>query len=187
MSAITIALARRDHGRALKILRALTGDYFSALGFSGPKAALMAMAHEIAGRAEAATAEWRVALRTVDHRLEQQPNDPQLLWWKASALVGMGDAAAATRHLDLALQLAGAPADYVGDDIAGVLIRLGRGDKVMDWLEKRFTQRAPGWERFHSAARFHRDYDPLRGDPRFDKLLRDHLPPSAVPLAAPTP
>jgi tetratricopeptide (TPR) repeat protein len=182
MNAVWIALFRRESEKALRIVRSLPGDYLSALGFSGPKAALLAFAHEIAGRTEAAKAEWRAAMATIEEKLQESPNDSHLLWWKTSALAGLGEADAAAAQFKLALELAGVTADYVGEEVAGVLIRLGHGERVMDWLEKQLAEKQPRWERLHSGARFHRDYDPLRGNERFERLLRDNLPAGAKPM-----
>jgi len=184
--AVHLRLMRGEPGKALEILRAIPREWLSSSEFVGPKAALTGQAHALADQPQAAQADWQVAVQQVDRRLATDGNAPRLLLTKAELLARLGDQAEAGRLLDLELQLSGQSA--VGfnhlmqrQDVA---VLIGRHAAVLDWLEK--TLKNPGEFPFmHSAIRFAPAFNPLRGNPRFEKLLRDTLPKGAKPLEEP--
>jgi Tfp pilus assembly protein PilF len=79
------------------------------------------------------------------------------------------------------------PSARMQDSIAGVQVSialaLGRRQRVLDWVETVLVQRQPRWQGLHAYARFGPAFDPLRGDPRFERLLRANLPEGAKPFS----
>jgi hypothetical protein len=65
----------------------------------------------------------------------------------------------------------------------GLLLRLRKKDAVLAGAEAALKQKLPKWELGHAEMRFSPEWDFVRGEPRFEKLLRDYLPPGAKPLA----
>lgn len=179
LNAVRLALRDRKPDEVISLLAALPLDYLSTADFRGPKAMLTGKAHALAGRAAAAQADWQVALTVVDKKLSTTPNDPELLWQKAELLACLGDAPGAEKSLLLAGQLAGTGAAEITARTLPIHLRLDHRDAVLAFLAKTFAARANGWRILHAAARFDPELDPLRGDPRFDRLLRDHLPDGA--------
>jgi len=181
-----LRLHRREPEKMLEILRAIPRDWLSSSQFVGPKAFLTGEAHALANRPEAAQADWRAALQLVEQRLALQTNAPDLLLWKAELLADLGDRKEAARLLDLEEQLSGPNAGDSNHLLQRqrISLLLGRRDAVMDWFETSLKNPA-GFPFLHGIVRFDPAYDPLRGDPRFEKLLRDTLPKGAKPFAEP--
>ncbi len=177
---------RREPEKMLEVLRALPRDWLSSSNYVGPKGYLTGLAHQLANEPQAAEADWRTALQLVEQRLATQSNAPDLLLWKAELLSCLGERAEAGRLLDLELQLAGPKADNFNLNFRRlrVSLRIGRREAVMDKLEAALGK--PGGFAFlHSIARYDSAFDPLRGDPRFEKLLRETLPKGAKPFDDP--
>jgi TolB-like protein/Flp pilus assembly protein TadD len=176
------AMFRRDPERMLEIMRALPADYLQSYAFTGPRQFFIGVAHMLAGRTGAAESEWRAGLALVQERLKSASEDRELLLWAAWLQASLGAKAEAERLLDRAQDVAGL--DRAAVDVLNlkVFLRLGRNDAVLAWLATVFRTKAPNWEETHSLARFHPMFDPLRGNPRFEKLLRDNLPPGAKPF-----
>ena len=68
---------------------------------------------------------------------------------------------------------------------AYTLLRLGRKEEALAKISSALYEKRAGWQRLHCDARFWPEYDPLRGDPRFEKLLRDTRPKYAKPFDEP--
>jgi hypothetical protein len=180
--ALRVALYRRDPERVRQIARALPADYMSSNAFRGPRQYFTGLAEEAAGRPGSAEAEWRAGLAVVQERLKSAPDDRELLLWAAWLQAALGDAREAERLLGRAQDVAGLGGDTVDESNAKVFLRLGRKEAVLAWLTAVLRAKAPMWENAHAEARFAPAYDPLRGDPRFKKLLRDTLPMGAKPF-----
>jgi TolB-like protein/cytochrome c-type biogenesis protein CcmH/NrfG len=178
--AVRLRFMRREPEKALEILRALPSDWLSSSEFVGPKTFLTGAAHALANQPEAAQADWRTALQLVEQRLATQGNAPLLLLQKAELLAFLGEHAEAGRLLDLEVQLSGPGAVGIGQQIQRITISIliGRREIVMGWLETELRDPA-GIPFLHAAARYSPIFDPLRGDPRFEQLLRDTLPKGA--------
>jgi tetratricopeptide (TPR) repeat protein len=181
-SAAETAMFRRDSERLLQIVKALPTDYLSSNAFRGPRNYFTGMAHELAGRAGAAGSDWRAGLAVVQERLKSAPEDRELLLWAAWLQASLGEKAEAERLLDRAQDVAGLDRANIAGDSVKVFLRLGRNVEVLTWLTTLFQERPVFWESTHANARFDPIYDPLRGDPRFEKLLRENLPEGAKPL-----
>ncbi|HZL44945.1 MAG TPA: TIR domain-containing protein, partial [Opitutaceae bacterium] len=184
--AVTVRLMRREPDKALEILRAIPRDWLSSGEMVGPKAYLTGLADDLAQRPQAAQAEWRAALQLVEQRLAAQGNTPDLLRWKAHLLARLGELEEARQVADLERQLAGRGPDGLDYYTAMTALLLGRRDAVIDWLTKALHEhgrsRIP---HLHMAARYFPGFDGLRGDPRFEALLRETLPQGAKPFDEP--
>jgi len=180
--ALDVAMYRRDPARVLEIAQGLTQDYLLSNAFRGPRQFYTGLAHELAGRSAAAESEWRAGLAVIQARLKTAPDDGGLLLWSAWLHAALKEPAEAERLLARYQALAGLAGDTLDESNAQVLLRLRHKEAVLAGIEALFRDRRPNWEGVHAEMRFSPEVDWLRGDPRFEKLLRDNLPPGAKPL-----
>jgi tetratricopeptide (TPR) repeat protein len=175
-------LNTREPEKVLEIVRAFPRDWISTYGTIAPKSEYAGFAQKMAGRPEAARAEWRAALQLIEQRLGDHPNDPDLLIQKAKMLAELGEKDDAMRNLQLYQQLSGLGENEITLDNFPVFLLLGRREETLDWLEKELHEPKHTGFRLHGFARFNFIFDPLRSDPRFQKMMRDTLPAQAKPL-----
>jgi tetratricopeptide (TPR) repeat protein len=159
----------REPEKMLAVLGNVTGDYFSNSFYEGPRGWFVGLAHELAGRPEAAQAEWRLAVQVVDQRLASQPNAATLLYWKADLLARLGEKDEARRYLHLYQQLQGHADSQMDGSLISTFIQLGEHDAVLDYLEA-WMKRDPD-PQVRDTLRNNPGLDPLRGNPRFEALL----------------
>jgi tetratricopeptide (TPR) repeat protein len=181
-----VAYCLRDPEQMLRAMEAFPQNFLSKQGFYGPKRMWTGLAQEMAGHREAAEAEWAVALREVLDRLKDRPGDLDLLLSEALLQAQLGQPETAEKTYRLYLNLAGpGAADRMIFLNSWILLRLGRKEEAFASLSDGLKGKHPGWEIVHACARLCPVFDPLRGDPRFEKLLRDTRPPDAKPFGDP--
>jgi tetratricopeptide (TPR) repeat protein len=113
----------------------------------------------------------RVALET---QLRHSPNDAQLHAQLGLALSHLGRREAAVREGEQAVALKPIPEDatmgpYVQHQLARIYLRVGENAKALDRIEQLLRVNyylSPGWLRIDPG------FEPLRGNPRFDRLAR---------------
>ncbi len=177
-----IAYYQRDAGRMQAAWRLVPGDFVQDGVLSGPKGLVSGYAHLLAGRPEAAKVEWAAALAEVDQRLAGAGTDADLLQMRLRLLALLGRQDEAERTYQVLRQLHGG-LGYGSE--SQDLVMLGRKEEALARLQVELRQRLNTFG--HTFARFDPAYDPLRGDPRFEKFLRDTLPPGAKALEDPKP
>jgi tetratricopeptide (TPR) repeat protein len=175
--------------KCLAVLSGTSHDYLVDTWVAQSKGFLAGQAHQLAGRADAAMAEWRTALQVIERRLVAQPNEILLLSERAQLLALLGERAEAERAMRLFEQLApkvtmgspsspnvAGPNSSVGNTagtglaLAGVLTALGRKDEAMQHLAMALAGATTPYMR--SALRYDPLWATLRGDARFAALLK---------------
>jgi len=129
-----------------------------------------------------AEAEWRAGLTVVESMLQSAPDDRQLLLSSAWLHAALKDTAAAEAIFARSQGLAGLTGDSLDSANYVVLLELRKKEALLAGAEDYFRQKRPLWQTMHAELRFSPEADFLRGDPRFEKLLRDYLPEGAKPL-----
>jgi hypothetical protein len=173
--AAAIYMDSRDPDAALTALAALPRDWINDNFYRGPKALLAGDAQELAHRLQAAAIEWRTALKLVEARSSAHPDDPELLLLRAELLVRLGDPPGGAEALQAYEQMVGAHYSEQSPmpwNVVALYIRLGHRAEAIRQL--RYLQALP-FGRSHgftrALLRFQPVWDPLRGDPAFERLL----------------
>ncbi len=183
--ALRVALYRRDSARLLELAQGLGVEFLESNAFHGPRRFFTGLAHELAERRGPAEVEWRAALAEVQSRLKAAPDDRDLVLWAAYFNAALGNGAEAERLFGRSQALAGLSGRTMDSANELMLLRLRDKEPLLAGLETLLRQRAVHWERVHAEMRYSPLYDFLRGDPRFEKLLHDNLPPGAKPFPPP--
>ena len=172
--ATLVALWRKDNSKALAIVGRFPRDYLREFIFTGPRAVLSAWAHEQAGNATSAQADWRTALQVVERELKSAPDEPAALHWKAWALARLGEAApAAAAYAQLTENNAHiAGLSHVAGGFGGLALALGRKDEALAQIAKVRPDPARNIRSVtRTVLRLNPLFDPLRDDPRFQALV----------------
>jgi len=79
--------------------------------------------------------------------------------------------------------IAGVGTDCVNYENHKAWIALGENDRVFAWLSTFLRERTDfRWSFLHMQARYSPVWDSFKGDPRFEKLLRETKPETAKPF-----
>ncbi|HEY0968683.1 MAG TPA: TIR domain-containing protein [Opitutaceae bacterium] len=159
--------------RAIAALEAVPRDSLQDHTFAGPKGYLVGYAHRLAGRADAARAEWQAALNSVEQRVAERANDAAGHLQRASLLACLGRKPEAEAALQLGEQLQGNHSREITLATDVIYLELGYVDEVLTYLEQ---SRRPDKPQILShtpvALRMEPWWTPLRGHPRFEALTR---------------
>jgi tetratricopeptide (TPR) repeat protein len=157
-----------------------------ALGYyNGELRFWLGWAQEVAGDHAVAQESWRQARSELEHFLKEQPENSYLIGDLALVNMGLGDKAAA-----LALSERAMAANPIEKDpstgpssleiLARVAGQLGEPDRAIAVLQKLlsipYASPFPGGPLNAALLRLDPMFDPLRNDPRFQKLVASPVP-----------
>ncbi len=154
--------------KVLRLLDAIPRDYLAANGIAGTTDSWRALAYHLQGKEEAARSARELALKVVEKHLLEQPRTPLLLIERAWLLALLGQREAATVALQLYDQMFPDVDAFILARVhpLGVHALLDPPDAVLDRLEAMLQGKKTGFLR--TDLRF----EPLRGNPRFQALVR---------------
>lgn len=168
-------LWKRQPDNCLDVLNSVPRDFLQGYYWSGaPKNWLLGKVHQLAGRPAAAEAQWRIALKAIEKAQAENPDSVELIFWSANVHARLGERTEAAKELDLALQLSAGGLGKNAAHVAAIKLLLGRTDEALDLLESKLkTVEGPS---LRIELRYDPAFDPLRGNPRFEALLKAPSP-----------
>jgi TolB-like protein/Flp pilus assembly protein TadD len=175
------AMLRRDPAAGITPLRTFTKPPNSLTPLSQPHYNLhLGELEELSGNANEARTSFTQAREELEKKLKQQPQNGRLTYMLARTLAGLGEQEAALRWADRAVELAPSSHDArsgpsVEEMRARVPARFGDGDRAIPTL-KHLLEIPYDGALTPALLRLHPDFDPLRGDPRFQELVASPAP-----------
>jgi serine/threonine-protein kinase len=154
-----------------------------ALGFhTGELRFWLGWAQELAGNHADAQESWRQARSELEPLLKEQPDNWNVMANLALTNMGLGDKAAAFALLERAMAAAPLEKDALDgpgpiEILARVAAQVGEPDRAISALQKLLSIPSPSLPPLTPALlRLDPMFDPLRGDPRFQKLCEEKKP-----------
>ncbi len=184
------AILERNPGPVIPRLKEILAKPDPALGyFYGDLRFYLGWAQEVGGDRAAAQESWKQARRELEPFLKEQPENMLLLADLALTNMGLRDKAAAFAFVEKAMSALPIEKDAsVGpvsiEVLARVAAQMGEPDKAIAALEKVLTipyggAISPNVPLTPALLRLDPMFDPLRNDPRFQKLAGSPAPKSA--------
>jgi TolB-like protein/Tfp pilus assembly protein PilF len=181
------AILERRPAQIIRRLKEILAKPDPALGYiTGELRFYLGWAQEVAGDHTAAHESWRQARSELEPFLKEQPENFALIGDLALTSMGLGDKAAAFKLIEQAMAVIPIEKDAVAGPIpieilARVSARMGEPDRAMAALEKLLSipydgALAQNVPLTPALLRLDPMFDPLRNDPRFQKLAASPAP-----------
>ncbi len=175
------AILERRPAQLIPRLEEILANPDPALGyFNGELRFWLGWAQEVAGDHAAAQESWRQARSELEPFLKEQPENPALIGDLALTNMGLGDRAAALALSERAMAVISIEKDALGgptplEVFARVAAQLGERDRAITALQKLLSIPYAGPQASNlpltpALLRLDPMFDPLRNDPRFEKL-----------------
>ncbi len=175
------AILERRPAQIIARLKEVLANPDPALGFyNGELRFFLGWAEEVGGDKAVAQESWQQARRELEPLLKEQPENSELLGDLALTNMGLGDKASAVALSERAIAAAPIGKDAVNgpfpvEVLARVVARLGDHDRAIASLEKLLSipynsALASNLPLTPALLRLDPMFDPLRSDPRFQKL-----------------
>jgi len=177
-------ILERRRAPVISRLKEILANPDPALGFlNGELRFWLGWAQEVAGDHAAAQESWRQAGSELESFLKAQPENSQLIGHLALINMGLGDKAAAFVLVEKGMSAVPIEKDVVGGSraieiLARVAAQAGEPDQAIAALEKLLSMPVSGALAENvpltpALLRLDPMFDPLRNDPRFQKLCED--------------
>jgi serine/threonine protein kinase/Tfp pilus assembly protein PilF len=181
------AILERRPGQVIPRLEEILAKPDPALGFfNGELRFWLGWAQDVAGDHAAAEATWRQGRSQLESFLKEQPENYQLMRDLALTNMGLGDKAAAFALAERAMALLPIDKDSSSgpgsvETLARVAAQMGEFDRAISALQKLLSipyvgALAEGVPLTPALLRLDPMFDPLRNDPRFEKLVASPAP-----------
>jgi TolB-like protein/Flp pilus assembly protein TadD len=168
-------LWRHEPDKAIAVLAMVPRDSWSDIFFTGPKEVLLALAHEMAGRTQAARSAWENVNRSSAQLVTDDPTNKEALAYKGCALARLGDLAAAKSILSELEQTQNLRAEFWSCAPPSALLRIavkrGRDVPAKFDTERRIARIRTVFPAPQAALRLNPVFDPIRATPEFQKWL----------------
>jgi len=180
-----VALIDGNFAEAERVLAISPREDFQDVDFSFyyPKAWFEALTARAKGDHSRAVAAFSIVRPILERRLTQKPEDPRTLAVLAQVDAGLGRKELAIQEAEHAVDLMPVSKDiYDGalvlEGLAQVYTWTGERDRAIERLQKLVTM--PGYISY-GYLKWHPAWNPLRGDPRFEKIVASLAPKKGSP------